>query len=115
MITSAIPSIDCGIIFVMAQWSGDAQWAHKELTAFLAQRGVPADRLLCIDVDREPAVYDLPGFAGKIHGWGEAGVVRGGRIVFVTVLGRDKSCIQEHCEELLRAYEAHQSDAANAG
>jgi len=56
-------------------------------------------------VDLEPKVYEMPEFAGRIHGWGEAAVVRDGRIVFVTVLGKDQSRIQEHCEELIRVYE----------
>jgi hypothetical protein len=106
MTDTTIQSVQRGIIFVMAQWSGNAQQAHKHLAAFLEQHGIPAERLLCIDVDREPGVYGVPEFTGKIHGWGEAAVVREGRIVFVTILGKDLSRIQEHCEELLRVYEA---------
>jgi hypothetical protein len=105
MSPSRIQSIQHGIIFLMAQWSGGAHWAHKQLTDFLEQRGVPPDRLATLDIDREPYVYDLPELAGKVHGWGETAVVKDGRIVFVTILGKDKGRIQEHCEELLRAYE----------
>jgi hypothetical protein len=48
----------------------------------------------------------MPEFAGKIHGWGETAIVQGGRIVFVTVLGKDQARIEEHCDELLRVYNA---------
>ncbi|SRR6266498_4433809 len=105
MSVAAISSIQRGIVFVMAQWSGQAKWAHQHLTGFLSQHPPALEHLTCIDVDEEPSVYDLPEFSGKIHGYGEVAVVRDGRIVFVTVLGKDRSRIQEHCEELLRFYE----------
>jgi hypothetical protein len=73
--------------------------------SFLQERGV-SEQLVCIDIDREPEIYDVPEFSGKVHGWGEAAVVRDGRIVFVTVLGKDQTWIQEHCDELFRAYAA---------
>jgi hypothetical protein len=65
-----------------------------------------AARHFCGAVARPPELYDMPEFAGKIHGWGEAAVVRDGRVVFVTALGKDQSRTQEHCEELLRVYDA---------
>lgn len=99
------PSIQHGIVFLMAPWSGGAQWAHRHLTEFLQQRGVPSEKLATLDLDCEPWVYDWPEFAGKIHGWGEAAVVKDGRIVHFTILGKDQRRIQEHCTELLRAYE----------
>ena len=105
-VTTDITSVQRGIIFLMAEWSGSAKMAFKQLTDILAQRHTASEHLICIDVDREPGVYDLPEFFGKIHGNGEAAVVRDGRIVFVTSLGKDKSQMQERCEELLRFYEA---------
>lgn len=90
----------------MAEWSGSAKMAFKQLTDLLRQSHTPSEHLICIDVDREPGIYDLPEFADKIHGNGEAAIVRDGRIVFVTSLGKDKSQIRERCEELLAFYEA---------
>jgi hypothetical protein len=106
MTTTAIQSIQHGIVFLMATWSGGAQWAHGQLVAFLEQRGIPLEQLHVLDVDRHPELYDMPEFVGRIHGWGEAGVVRDGRVAFVTVLGKDQRRIQEHCDELFRAYDA---------
>ena len=82
------------------------EWAHGHLVAFLEQHGFPLERLHVFDVDHHPELYDMPEFVGRIHGWGEAAVVRDGRIVFVTVLGKDQNRIQEHCDELFRAYDA---------
>ena len=90
----------------MAEWSSSAKMAYKQLTDILAERHTKPEHLICIDVDREPGVYDLPEFSGKIHGHGEAAVVREGRIVFVITLGKDKTQIHKRCEELLRFYEA---------
>jgi len=106
MTTSSIQSIQHGIVFLMAKWSGGAVWAHGQLVKFLDQRGIPAQQLTVLDVDCHPELYDMPEFAGKIHGWGETAIVQGGRIVFVTVLGKDQARIEEHCEELLRVYNA---------
>lgn len=105
MSATAIQSIQHGIVFLLAEWSGGAKWAHDQLVTFLEQRGIPLERLHVLDVDRHPEVYGLPKFAGRIHGWGEAAVVRDGKIVFVSVLGKDQSRIQEHCDELFRVYE----------
>jgi hypothetical protein len=105
MSADRIQSIKHAIVFLMAQWSGGAHLAHRHLTQFLKEHGVSPDRLITIDVDEEPGLYDLPELAGRIHGWGETAVVKDGRIVFVTVLGKDKDHIQQHCEELLRVYE----------
>lgn len=105
MTTTAIQSVQRGIVFLLAEWSGGAEWARRQLIAFLEQRGFPLERLHVLNVDNHPELHDLPEFVGRIHGWGEAAVVRDGRVVFVTVLGRDRLRIQEHLDELLRAYD----------
>jgi hypothetical protein len=105
MTPTAIQSIQHGIVFLLAEWSGGANWAHRQLVTSLEQRGIPLERLHVLNVDRHPELYDLPEFVGRIHGWGEAAVVRDGKIVFVSVLGKDQSRVREHCDELFRAYE----------
>ena len=72
----------------------------------LEQRGIPLEHLHVLDVDRHPELYDLPEFVGRIHGWGEAAVVRDGKVVFVAVLGKDRNRFQEHGDALFRAYES---------
>jgi hypothetical protein len=104
MSTSNIQSIQRGIVFLMAEWSGGSQWAHRQLVHFLDKRGFSPEQLTVLNVDLHPELYDMPEFAGKIHGWGETAVVQNGRIVFVTVLGKDQDRFQEHFDDLLRAY-----------
>jgi hypothetical protein len=99
-------SIQNGIVFLMAEWSGPAKLAYNDLKSFLENHHSALDNLTCVDVDREPDIYNLPELAGKIHGWGEAVVIKNGKIVFVAVLGKDKGQIQNRCEELLKIYEA---------
>jgi hypothetical protein len=106
MTSTCITSIRRGIVFLMATWSGGAQWAFPKLVSFLEQHGIPSEQLHVFDVDQHPEIYDLPELAGKLHGWGEALVVKDGRIVFVTCLGKDQHLIQEHCDELLQVYVA---------
>ena len=101
-----ISSIQNGIVFLMAEWSGPAKLAYNGLRHFLEKRGLVLSNLTCIDVDREPSIYDLPELAGKIHGWGEALVIKNGKIVVVTALGKDKSQFENRCEELLSNYAA---------
>src|SRR5471030_2926851 len=98
-------SVRNGIVFLMAEWS-PAKLAYNDLKNFLEHRRSALDNLTCVDVDREPDIYDLPELSGKIHGWGEVVVVKNGKIVFVTEIGKDKSQIQNRCEELLKNYEA---------
>jgi hypothetical protein len=104
MNATAIPSIQRGIVFLMAEWSGPAKMAYRQLVTSLEQHGILAEQLHVLDVDRHPELYDMPEFVGRIHGAGEAAVVRDGRVVFVTALGKDRSRIQEYCDELIRAY-----------
>jgi hypothetical protein len=106
MITTSITSIQRGIVFLMATWSGGAQWAFPKLVAFLEKHGFPTEQLHVLDIDQHPELYDLPALVGKIHGWGEALVIKDGTIIFVTRLGEDQHLIQEHCDELLRVYAA---------
>ena len=54
MRNSGIQSIDHGIVFLMAEWSGGAKWAYRQLIAFLEQRSFPLERLHVLDVDHHP-------------------------------------------------------------
>jgi hypothetical protein len=104
--TANISSIQNGIVFLMAEWSGPAKQAYDGLKHYLEKHDWPLSLLTCINVDQEPAVYDLPELSGKIHGWGEAIVIRNGKIAFVTTLGKDRGQFEARCEELLKNYAA---------
>lgn len=104
--TTKITSVQRGIIFLMFEWSGQAKWAYKQLRDFWKHHNGVPEHLVCVDFDREHDLWTLPELAGKVHGYGEAAVIRDGKIVFVTNLGKDKSQIQERCDELLKIYQA---------
>ena len=104
MTSSSITSIQRGIVFLMATWSGGAQWALPKLVSFLEQHDIPSEQLHVFDVDQHRELYSVPELVGKIHGSGEALVVKEGKIVFLTRLGKDQHLIQEHCDDLLRVY-----------
>ena len=106
MTTTGIASIPRGIVFLTATWSGGAQWAFPKLVAFLDQQGIPRDHLHVLDIDQHPELYGFSELTGKIHGWGEALIVKGGKIVLVTCLGKEQHLIHERFQELLRAYTA---------
>lgn len=104
MSTTTITSIQRGIIFLMAEWSGPAQLACRQLIDFLQQRGIPSEQLHVLNVDHHPELYNMPELVGKIHGWGETAIVKDGRIVFVIDLGKNPHQFQKQCNELLQAY-----------
>ncbi len=106
MNTTTITSIQRGIVFLMAEWSGPAIQAYQKLLDCLKQRGIPPEQLYILNIDYHPELNDVPELAGKIHGWGEAAIVKAGKITFVIVLGKDQHQIQQNCDELLRVYSA---------
>lgn len=102
---TSITSIQRGVVFLFARWSGPAVFAHKFLSDFLQERGA-LDHLVCIDIDCEPELQSIPEFAGKVHGWGEAAVVRNGKIVFFVALAKGQGRIEDRCNELFRVFSA---------
>ena len=90
----------------MAEWSGSAKVAWRQLCESVDDYRGSKPQVIKIDLQEGEPIYDLPELAGKIHGWGEAMVVKRGEIVFFTALGKEKAEIQSRCEELLRIYEA---------
>lgn len=101
----SIRDIDHGILFLMAEWSGPAQWAWRQLSTFLD--GYPGTKPNVVKVEWHEAdsLFKLPELDGKVHALGEAMVVKAGQIVFLTVLGKEETEIQVKCQELLRVYE----------
>jgi hypothetical protein len=103
---TSIRDIDRGIVFLMAEWSGPAQWAWRQLCEFVGSYAGPKPNLVKIEWQDSGPVSNLPELEGKVHAWGEAVVVKHGQIVLFTVLGKEKAEVQSRCQKLLRAYEA---------
>ena len=99
---SVIANIRCGVLYVMAFWSGPAQSAFAELKRALTiedEAGVL--ELIVIDIDDCPDLEDQPEFAGKLRGWGEAAWVKDG-VIIGTSVGYHPECFGPNTRQLLR-------------
>jgi hypothetical protein len=103
---SVVASIRFGILFIMAFWSGPARKAFAELKRVLATADPEAQlELVVVDTDGCPDLYELPEFAGKIHGAGENAWVRNGRILWTSGLGYHAESFEPLTRRLLGADE----------
>jgi hypothetical protein len=104
---AVIGTIRAGVLFIMAFWSGPARLAFAELKRVL--EAVDPDgwlELVVVDTDGCPGLYELPEFAGKLSGAGEAAWVRGGRIVRTSGLGYHLECFEPYTRQLLEECKA---------
>jgi hypothetical protein len=101
---SLIGTIDLGVLFVMAFWSGPSRLAFAHLKQVLS--AVDPDgrlELVVVDTDGCPDLYEMPEFDGNLHGYGEVAWVRGGRIACTSGLGYHPECFELNTRELLAA------------
>jgi hypothetical protein len=97
-----IRSIDRGILFLMAFWSGPSVTAFAKLTEVVAcLDDTAALELVVVDVDGSPELHELPEFKGKVAGAGETGWVRNGKIVATSGLGLNMDCFEPNTAALL--------------
>jgi hypothetical protein len=96
-----IQDISCGILFVMAWWSGPARLAYKRLAEILA-RVDPLAKLqfVVVDTDGCPALYDKAEFLGRMSGAGETAWIKDGRII-TTSMGTDPDQFETITKSLL--------------
>ena len=97
---SVIKSIDRGILFLMAFWSGPSMKAMGKLFEVIAR--VDPNReldLVIVDVDGAPELYDVPGL--QILGYGETAWVHRGAIVSTSGVGLHVECYEPNTRELL--------------
>lgn len=85
---SVIQTIRCGILFVMAFWSGTSHRSFAHLKQVLSQND-PAGRLqvTVVDTDGCPDLYETPEFRDKLHGNGEAAWIINGKVICTAALG----------------------------
>jgi hypothetical protein len=76
-----VRSINRGILFLMAFWSGPSVIAFAKLTDVLATLKADELELVVVDVDGSPDLYELPELKGQVSGSGETAWVRNGKIV----------------------------------
>jgi len=99
---AVIGTIRCGILFVMAFWSGPARLAFAELKRVL-EAVDPSGRLelVVVDTDGCPDLYELPEFAGNLAGNGEAAWIRCGRVFSNSGRGYQPECFEPSTRRLL--------------
>ena len=99
---SVIQSIKCGILFVMAFWSGSSFLSFGRLKKALAIVD-PRGRLevVIVDTDGCPNLYEAPEFVNKLHGNGEAAWVRDGRVLCTAVGNSDATAFEVFTRHLL--------------
>jgi hypothetical protein len=96
-----IRSIDRGILFLMAFWSGPSVQAFARLTEVLVALPAKDLELVVADVDGSPDLYELPEFKGQITGSGETAWVRHGNIVNTSGRGLNMECFWPNTLALL--------------
>lgn len=97
-----IQSIDRGVLFLMAFWSGGACRAFAALTEAISRLGADDLEVVVVDVDGSPELYEVPEFKGKVHGWGETAWIRHGKIVATSGMGLKIECFRPNTDALLR-------------
>jgi hypothetical protein len=99
---NVIRGIERGILFLMAFWSGPSITAFAQITEVISRLDKGrALQLAVVDVDGSTPLYELPEFAGRIHGAGESGWVRDGSIIATSGLGLNIECFEPNTVALL--------------
>jgi|JI10StandDraft_1071094.scaffolds.fasta_scaffold423616_2 hypothetical protein len=100
--TSVIDEINCGILFVMAFWSGPSIKAFHQLTEILSRLD-PDGRLefVVVDTDGAEAFYEHPAFKQILNGAGEVAWIVDGVIQRTSGLGYNPSCFEPNTKVLL--------------
>lgn len=99
---TVIGSIDRGILYFMAFWSGSSITSFRTLTEVVAQLDkAGALNFVVVDVDGSPSLYEVPELRGKIHGAGEVAWIRKGKIIATSGLGLNLASYESNTASLL--------------
>jgi hypothetical protein len=99
---SVIADIHCGILLVMAFWSGPSIKAFQQITDILLRLD-PDGRLefVVVDTDGAESFYEHPEFKDKLSGAGEIAWINGGVIQSTSGLGYNPECFEPNTKMLL--------------
>jgi hypothetical protein len=100
---AVLATIQFGVLFVMAFWSGPARRAFYELKRVL--EAIDTDgrlELVFVDADGCEDLYDLPEFAkSKLTSAGETAWIRAGKIIQTSGYGYHPECFEPNTRQLL--------------
>jgi hypothetical protein len=100
---TVLATIQFGVLFVMAFWSGPARQAFEELKRVL--EAIDTDgrlELVVVDTDGCEDLYHLPEFAkSKLTGAGETAWIRAGKIIQISHHGYHPECFEPYTRQLL--------------
>ena len=99
---SVIATIRCGILFIMAFWSGTSFRSFARLKQVLSELD-PGGRLelLVVDTDGCPDLYEVPELVGKMHGNGEVAWVSAGQVIGTASCGSHPQAFETYTRYLL--------------
>jgi len=99
---SVITEINCGILFVMAFWSGPSIKAFHQLTEIVSRLD-PDGKLefIVVDTDGAEAFYEHPAFKDRLSGAGEVAWIANGLIQCTSGLGYNPGCFEPNTQALL--------------
>jgi hypothetical protein len=108
---SVIRTIRCGILFVMAFWSGTSIQSFARLKQILSRLD-PSGRLevVVVDTDGCPDLYEVPELVGKLHGNGEAAWVGAGRVICTAAFRSHPAAFETFTRHLLGECAAERGD-----
>ena len=99
---SVIDEINCGILFVMAFWSGPSVNAFHQLTEILSRLDPDGSlEFVVIDTDGAEAFCEHPAFKDKLSGAGEVAWIKDGVIQCTSGLGYNPNCFEPNTIALL--------------
>jgi hypothetical protein len=94
-------------VFFHAPWSGPSNVALRALRDHLSGYSIQEDEIAIIDVDtEEKAICLLVDEGVSLHGYGEAAVIRDGKIRHFSVLGRGDDTITMRIDTFLNEHRA---------
>jgi len=96
-----IDSIETGVLFLMAFWSGYSVTAFAALSKVLATAETEPLELVVADIDGSPSLYEVPEFKERIHGAGETAWIHHGTIIATSGLGLNLESFAPNTSTLL--------------
>lgn len=101
---SIVGTIQLGVIFVMAFWSGSSRLAFARVKRVLSEVDSEGRlEFVVVDTDGCPDLYEMPPFVGHLHGNGETAWVKSGQVVNLTTGASPPDSTEAFTRQLLHS------------